>query len=93
MSKLTIVSSVSAIALGLAIVSAQAGAASIVNNDAVAHTVQINDGSTTSEVEIGAGDEVTVCEQGCTLTVNDQSLDVKGDDKLEIVDGALKAAE
>jgi|GEM_PF-6017817 len=79
---------------GLTMVAATgAQAVSIANRDATAHSVQYSDGSETITVEVAGGEEISVCDEGCTLTVNNQSVEVTGDEALEIVDGALKAVQ
>jgi len=66
-----------------------AAAASITNGDSDAHTLQITEDGVRSELAIGAGETVEVCNTGCFLTLpNGDRAVLEGDEVVDIIAGA-----
>ena len=93
MNKGIVASILSILTVAAAVVSTQASAVSIVNRDATPQSVQYVEDSEAKTVEVDAGQETSVCEEGCVLTFNGTSMDVTGEESLEIVGGMLQAVK
>ncbi|MCA8930295.1 MAG: hypothetical protein KDC18_19725 [Alphaproteobacteria bacterium] len=88
MKRFVFATDISAMALAFAIASGAASAADITNNDSDIHTIQITDsaGNVTS-MDIESTQTVNVCDTGCAVTIESETLQLKGDESLMIKDG------
>lgn len=67
---------------------AAADASTLVNRDDKAHSVEVYIGDDAKTVEIGAGETLELCPEGCFVVMGDQEVDLEGGDAVvEIVDG------
>lgn len=74
-----------------AIVPAPLLAATITNLDEVEYTLVIAEGSSQSQVTIGAGQSIEICSQGCFLTLPNGDREVlTGPEQFEIREGRVK---
>ncbi len=93
MNKLSVASIASVFVLVIAVIAGPASAVSIANREKAPVKVEYAEGAETKTVEIPAGEEVDVCEDGCKLTFAGKSIEVKGEESLEIVGGVLQAVK
>jgi hypothetical protein len=90
MSKTSVLTFVAVVAFSGAIISSQSSAVTIANRDTAPVKVEYTEGAGAQSVEVPAGQEVDICEDGCKLTFSGKSIEVKGEESLEIVNGALQ---
>jgi hypothetical protein len=80
--------SIAAAILVLSATISAAGAATIVNTDGQAYSLQITEGGEQSEVGIQAGETISACPSGCFITMpNGDRETLSGAETVEIVGG------
>lgn len=76
------------VALTLSLVAAPALAATVVNNDGEVRTLIVTEGSSKSELAVGAGESVDFCPSGCFVTMpNGDREALTGSETIEIKGG------
>jgi opacity protein-like surface antigen len=78
-------------ALALSLVAAPALAATVVNNDSEVRTLIVTEGSSKSELAVGAGESVDFCPSGCFVTMpNGDREALTGSETIEIKGGQAR---
>lgn len=78
-------------ALALSLVAAPALAATVVNNDSEVRTLIVTEGSSKSELAVGAGESVDFCPSGCFVTMpNGDREALTGSETIEISGGVAR---
>jgi opacity protein-like surface antigen len=78
-------------ALALSLVAAPAFAATVVNNDSEVRTLIVTEGSSKSELAVGAGESVDFCPSGCFVTMpNGDREALTGSETIEIKGGQAR---
>lgn len=77
--------------LAISATSSVAGAATIINTDGQAYSLQITEGGAQSDVGIQAGETISACPSGCFITMpNGDRETLSGSETVEIVGGKAK---